>query len=151
MDKKPEFIRFAEGSELFHNRAPTPASLREAVLANKNFYRVLYTTISSALPTDPRPQMVAMYLKPGESIGWEYHPEGTQTFILYDGSCTATQGVPREPADLSERTSAPMVQGDVWMVEQNTYHDVTANSSGASLLAIYSWPHHEYDEVKARK
>ena len=141
-----ELTRLALRAEPFPRASPDPSALREAVLANRAYRRVLRTDIDSRARA-ARVQQVAMYLPHGERLGWETHATTSQLFVVVAGTGSALLG-PQPNA--SSARSFPLAPGSTWVVEPGTYHDVLANGAAGETLAlftVYVPAQHEYGEV----
>ena len=124
------------------SRAPAlPMQLRESVLANTAFRRVLRTSDVPA-PASARLQQVAMSLEPNEAIGWEQHAGVSQIFVVLAGAGRLSLGRAGDALDSREvdARSEPLAAGSVWVVEPHTWHNVRASASaGMKLLTLYTY------------
>jgi mannose-6-phosphate isomerase-like protein (cupin superfamily) len=109
---------------------PFVASVSGLAARNRAFRRVLHT--------GPATQLVAMRLRPGESIGAETHRATEQTFLVLAGRAALVTG----PAGRTARRA--LKPGDLAMVHPGTRHDVR-NASAREDLVLLTWyapPHH---------
>jgi len=125
-------------------RNPLPSQLEWAVVNNTHYRQVLYT--------DTRPgssgfQLVAMYLPPGGSLGWEAHSANAQYFLIKRGSGRLYTSRDSGGKDRDLAQDFTQVQGSAWMVAAGEYHDFEAGLDGVHLLTIYYPPHHPVDRV----
>jgi len=108
--------------------SPLPDELARAVADNRAYRRVLRT--------DPqrRSQQVAMYLRAGQSIGWEQHADTTQYFAVVGGSGTLYSARTQLKATADVQS---IRAGSKWLIESRRWHDVEAGADGLQLLTMY--------------
>ena len=92
-------------------------------------------------------QYVYMSLKPGETIPNEVHNRSDQLFIVEDG----TISVSSHNDDVTTAVDILVSKQQSLVVPAGVYHAVTAGTTGAKLVTVYSFPEHAYDTVQLEK
>jgi len=111
------------------------SNIEQDTLDNTNFRKVLYTGKHS--------QLVAMSLRPKETIGLEIHDENDQflRFEAGEGKC------------LIDGHEYSVKDGDAIIVPAGAEHNVinTSDTEDLKLYTIYSPPHHKDQIVRKTK
>jgi mannose-6-phosphate isomerase-like protein (cupin superfamily) len=123
---------------------PTPAQLRYAVRQNRHYRQVIYTDRRKPLSSF---QLVAMYIPPQSTVGWERHQLNAQYFKIEQGGSGARLFLTASDelvvdADRNRARFELVEEGSVWMVRSDQWHDVATADDPACLLTIYYPPHH---------
>ena len=110
--------------------------IEKATLNNSYFRQVLFTGKHS--------QLVVMFLKPGEEIGNEVHPNVDQFFRIEEGTAKFI---------FNEKEEHVVGDGDAVVVPAGTYHNVinTSSAKPLKLYTIYSPPNHPDGTVHKTK
>lgn len=110
-----------------HTSTHTPwhSMLEKETMQNQSWRKVLATT--------DQMQVAAMSVPPGETLGWEVHPDSDQFFRVESGT-----------AKISTRdTTYTLAAGDAAIVPRGHHHNVyNTGSSRLQLYTIYAPPHH---------
>ncbi|MBP3284923.1 MAG: cupin domain-containing protein [Clostridia bacterium] len=131
-------------NHLFHltDYGPNPLAfnIEKATKQNRNFRLALWTGNHF--------QVTLMALKPGESIGLEFHPNVDQFLRIEEGVGTIMMGREKDRLDYRrniERSSAIIVPAGTW-------HNLINTGRGPlKLYSIYAPPQHPHGTVEPRK
>lgn len=117
------------------SRKPRPyhGNLEKQTEKNRYYRQVIHT--------NRRQQLVLMYLRPGEEIGSEVHPNTSQFIRIESGSGRITLG---------DRTFR-VRDGFAVVVPPRTKHNVVAGKDGMRLYTVYSPPEHPPKTRQTRK
>jgi YD repeat-containing protein len=128
-------IRRGDTSTLADDGSPLlPSDVRNRVLANEALKLPLRIPPSGVAG---RIEQAAIALARGDALGEEVHTGMSQIFVIMDGS--GTYSFKYDEADA--RTRVFVTEGDAWVVEAGTYHNVTAGDQGLKALTLYVPPH----------
>lgn len=111
------------------------ANIEKETLANKNFRKVLYTSVHS--------QLVLMSLKPKEEIGMEVHTDNDQFFRFEKGKGKV----------IIDGNKYDVEDGSAIVVPAGAQHNVinSSDKDDLKLYTIYSPAHHKDGIVRKTK
>ncbi len=109
--------------------------IEKSTIANSNFRKVLYTAKHS--------QLVLMFLKPGEDIGLETHPDNDQFFRVEKGQGTC----------IIDGNEYAISDGFALIIPAGARHNIinVSDTEDLKLYTIYSPAHHKDGIVRVTK